>query len=287
MIKMLAELVRQRTYFPDRASDLSVQRLGLPHDSFQDLALRTGDGLTLHGWHLLAEGRHALDRTAWDRELAAGRPLALFFSGNGGNRSYRLSEAEILTQAGSDVFLFDYRGYGDNSGTPSEAALTADARAVWDHAVTERRVEPRKIVLYGESLGGAVATRLASEKCQAGSPPAGLILRSTFSTLADAARHLFPVLPVNMLLQERYASLEWIGKVTCPILMLHGVRDLVVPHYLGRKLFDAAPKRSADGTPIEFIDLPHADHNDVLEADGELLQEAIDGFMARLARRAS
>ena len=283
---MLAELVRQRTYFPDRVEDLSAQRLRLPLDSFQDLALRTEDGLTLHGWHLLTEGRRALDRAAWDRELAAGRPLALFFSGNGGNRSYRVSEAEVLTQAGCDVFLFDYRGYGDNAGTPSEAALTADARTVWEYAVADRRVEPRRVVLYGESLGGAVATRLASERCQAGTPPGGLILRSTFSTLGDAARHLFPLLPVNILLHERYASLDSIGKVTCPILMLHGVRDLVVPHYLGRRLFDAAPELSADGTPIEFIDLPHADHNDVLETDGDLLQHAIQAFIGRVARPA-
>ena len=283
---MLAELVRQRTYFPDRVDDLSASRLRLPLDRVHDITLRSEDGLTLHGWHFLADGRHAPDRAAWDREPAPERPLALFFSGNGGNRSYRVSETEVLTHAGADVFLFDYRGYGDNSGTPSEQAISSDARAVWNYAVIERHVEPRRIVLYGESLGGAVATRLAAEMCDDDTPPGGLILRSTFSTLADAARHLFPVLPVNMLLHERYASLERIGHVTCPILMLHGLHDSVVPNELGRKLMSAAPERSADGTPLRFVDLPNADHNDVLEADGELLQQAIDAFIGRMRRDA-
>lgn len=281
--RMLAELVRRRTYFPDRVDDLAPGRLRLPPDRVHAVTLRTHDGCTLKGWHFLAGGCHAADLAACDRALAAGRPLVLFFSGNGGNRAYRVAEARVLTQAGADVFLFDYRGYGDNSGTPSEAGLAADAQAVWRYATQERRVEPQRIVLYGESLGGAVAIRLASEVCQAGTPPAGLIVRSTFSSLIDAARHLFPLLPVNMLLHERYASTEWIGKVTCPILMLHGVRDLVVPHQLGRKLLDAAPRRSADGTPIEFVDLPHSDHNDVLEADGALLQETVDAFIGRVA----
>jgi hypothetical protein len=271
------------TYFPERTGDLSPATWRLPADRVHAITIKTDDGLTLNGWHLLADGRSAVDRAECDRELATGRPLAIFFSGNGGHRAYRVPEAGQLTHAGADVFLFDYRGYGDNPGEPTEETLAADVRAVWRYAVEERRVEPRRIILYGESLGGAVATRLAAEVCDAGTPPAGLILRSTFSTLADAARYHFPVLPVKFLLAERYASVQRIPRVTCPILMLHGQQDTIIPYLLGRKLFAAAPEASSNGSPKQFIDLPHADHNDVLETEGELMQDAISAFVTRVA----
>ena len=283
--QMFAELVRKMTYFPDTADDLSPARLRLPADRIHAIQLKADDGLTLNGWHFLAAGRSVADRAATDRELSSGRPLALFFSGNGGNRAYRVPEAGVLTHAGGDVFLFDYRGYGDNPGSPSEQALADDARAAWRYATLERHVAPERIVLYGESLGGAVATRLAAELCSAGTPPAGLVLRSTFSTLADVAQHHYPVLPIKMLLQERYASVERIPHVTCPILALHGTHDTIVPYALGRKLFAAAPEKAANGALKQFVDLPHADHNDVLEADGEILQTAVSEFLSHVGRK--
>jgi fermentation-respiration switch protein FrsA (DUF1100 family) len=280
---MFAELVRKLTYFPARADDLAPARVQLPADRIHAVTLTTDDGLKLNGWHFLPDGCSANDRADCDRELAAGRPLALFFSGNGGHRGYRLPETGLVTQAGADVFLFDYRGYGDNPGQPHEEALAADARAVWRYATEERQVAPGRIILYGESLGGAVATRLAAEVCAAGSVPAGLILRSTFSTLADVARYHYPVLPVKLLMVERYASTEQISKVTCPILMLHGPQDTIVPYLLARKLFAAAPEKSTGGVPKQFIDLPHADHNDVVETEGELMRETIRKFVIRVA----
>src|SRR5262249_1050030 len=178
---MFAELVRKLTYFPARADDLEPARLQLPTDRVHAITLTNHDGLKLNGWHFLADGRSANDRAACDRELAAGRPLALFFSGNGGHRGYRLPETGLLTQAGADVFLFDYRGYGDNPGEPNEEALAADARAVWRYATNERHVAPGRIILYGESLGGAVGTRLAAEVCAQGTVPPGPLLRSSLS----------------------------------------------------------------------------------------------------------
>ena len=272
---MLADLVRKFTYFPDRANDLSPQSWRLAAERVNAISLTTDDGLTLNGWHFLADAGQA-DRRASDSTPERPRkPVALFFSGNGGHRAYRVAEAGLLTGAGADVFLFDYRGYGDNPGEPSEESLAADARAAWRYATNEQQVDPRSIFLYGESLGGAVATRLAAEFCAAGAPPAGLILRSTFSTLADVARHHYPVLPIQMLMVERYASTERIAQVTCPILMLHGQQDTIVPYLLGRKLFAAAPATASDGTPKRFVDLPHADHNDIIETEGALAQTAI------------
>ena len=277
---MLAELVRKFTYFPRRADDLSPAGLGLPAERVHAIALTTDDNLKLNGWHFLAQGQTSGDGVERDHGLAAGRPLALFFSGNGGNRKYRIPEAGILTRAGADVFLFDYRGYGDNPGAPSEDAITSDARAVWRYATKERGVAPQRILLYGESLGGAVATRLASDVCAAGTPPAGLILRSTFSTLGDVARYHYPIVPIKLLLTERYDSVGRISQVTCRILMLHGPQDTIVPYLLARKLFAAAPEESAGGIPKQFVDLPHADHNDVLETEAETMQSAICKFVS-------
>jgi hypothetical protein len=279
---MLPDLVRKMTYFPAQADDLSPRNARLPEDKVHAIHLKTDDGLTLQGWHFLAAGCSADDRAGCDRELAEGRAVALFFSGNGGHRGYRVPEAGVLTGAGAEVFLFDYRGYGDNAGAPTEESLTGDARAVWRYATDERHVAPGRIILYGESLGGAVATRLAAEMCMAGTPPAGLVLRSTFSSLMDVARHHYPFLPIKMLMVERYDSIGEIAKVTCPVLILHGTRDTIVPYALGRRLFEAAPQTAADGAPKAFVDLPHSDHNDVLEADGDILQEAVSRFVEKV-----
>jgi hypothetical protein len=280
-----ARIARSRTYFPVQADDLSPRCLQLPVDRVHAITLETDDGLTLNGYHLLADGTSAADRAECDRKLSAGRPLALYFPGNSGHRGDRLAEAGLLTRTGADVFLFDYRGYGDNSGTPTEEAFAADARAAWRYATVDRRVAPGRIILYGESIGGAVATRLTSELCAGGTAPAGLFIRSTSSNLADAARLRYPFLPKKLLPVERYAAVEHIVHVTCPLVMLHGEQDQTIPYQLGRKVFDAAPDQSEGGVRKKFVDLPHSDHNDVVETDGALLEGAVKEFVRRLFPR--
>jgi pimeloyl-ACP methyl ester carboxylesterase len=285
VVIMLNFLQRSFIYLPTRESRIEPQDAGLPPGQVHTVTIRTDDGLELRGWHILADGRSAADRAGCDRELAAGRRLVLFFSGNAANRRYRVPEFGILTSVGVDVFIFDYRGYGDNSGSPSEEKLAADARAIWIYATQERDVPPERIILYGESLGGGVAVRLAAEMCEAGTAPGGLILRSTFSSLVDAGKHHYPFLPVRLALVDRYPSVDRIPQVTCPILQIHGVRDSIMPIKLGRRLFEAAPEMSSSGIAKQFVELPTAGHNDVTTVAEAELRAAIQQFLSSLDRQ--
>jgi fermentation-respiration switch protein FrsA (DUF1100 family) len=269
-------------YLPIREHRIEPEDAGLPRGQVHTVTVRVDDQLDLRGWHVLADGHSAATREQYERELASGRKLVLYFSGNGGNRRYRVSEFSVLTSLGVDVINFDYRGYGDNLGSPSEELIAADARAIWDYVTRERKVEPDRIILYGESLGGAVAVRLAAELCEADSPPAGVILRSTFSSLVDAGAHHYPWLPVRMALVDRYNSIDRIPQVTCPILQIHGTSDSIMPIKFGRKLFEAAAEQSSSGIAKKFVELPGAGHNDVtLVAEAEL-REAIGEFLTAL-----
>jgi len=279
IVVMLALLQRALIYLPSRASRIDPRDAGLPPGRIHTITLRTDDDLELRGWHLLPNGQSAADRTQCDEQLALGRPVVLYFSGNAGHRAWRIEEFELLTRLGCDVFVFDYRGYGDNAGSPSEQRLAADAAAVWRYATEARRIEPRRLILFGESLGGGVGVRLAADQSVSGTPPGGLVLRATFSSLPDVAAYHYPWLPVRWLMIDRYPSVDRIGRVSCPILHLHGRRDTIIPIQLGRRLFDAAPPQSASGIPKQFVELPTAGHNDILGVAEAELRAALGEFL--------
>jgi fermentation-respiration switch protein FrsA (DUF1100 family) len=272
-------LQRSFIYFPTRSGPIAPHAADLPAGQVHTIQVTADDGVLLHGWHILPKGERAARSQDCDGRWTAQRGLVLYFPGNAGNRSYRVDEFCILTRIGLHVFLVDYRGYGENAGRPSEAMLTADARAVWNYATGVRGVPPEQIFLYGESLGGAVAVSLASTLSEAGTPPAGLILRSTFSSLVDAGSYHFPWLPVGWALKDRYPSVEQIKKVTCPILQIHGTADSIVPISLGRRLFEAAPEVSWNGIAKRFVELPNADHNDLPWVADKELEVAIAAFV--------
>ena len=280
VVGLLAFFQRSLIYHPSR--EIPNPAVLKPADDA--VTIRTEDGLDLHAWWLRAR---ASDGTA----AAEGsvpkpvNPLVVYFCGNAGDRSDRFREFEILTAAGADVLCCDYRGYAENAGSPSEEGLARDARAVWNYATRVRNVPPAKIVLLGESLGGGVAVRLASEVCGQGAPPGGLIVRSSFSSLSDVAAMHVPWIPGRWILIDRFPSAERIAKVTSPILVLHGRRDEIVAFELGRKLFDAAPKDSTNGYANRFVELPRADHNDVLEAEGAKFREAVGELLRHVAGR--
>lgn len=256
---------RTRIYRPHREA---VPRERLFNADLTDVQVHTGDGLTLNGWY-------ALSRMPSDSP----RPQILYFPGTTGHRGYRIVALEMLTRLGCDVLLVDYRGYGDNPGRPSERNQNHDAHAVWNFAMERLHAPPERIVIYGESIGGGVGTRLAAELCREGTIPGGLILQSTFTSMLDVIAQFFPRWLAATFLVDRYRSLRHIRHVTCPLLSMHGDDDRLIPINMGRRLFDAAPTMSVQGRRKQFLELPGVDHGDVLEEAGGQVQQALARFL--------
>ncbi|NNJ27066.1 alpha/beta hydrolase [Alienimonas chondri] len=251
--------LQRRMMFPAGHSDVRLTAVDFAGGrGLSDVTATTDDGLTLHGW---------LGRAPGGPVEAGERRAILYFHGNGGDRRIRLGEIDALNALGWDVLLFDYRGYGENPGSPSEDGLRKDARACWQ-ATLAAGYSPDRVVIAGVSLGGAVATPLAAELCESGTPPAGLLLRSTFDSMTNAASNRFPWLPVRLLLRDRFDSAAVADRVACRVFQAHGTADRIVPLRLGRALHAAFPAESADGVPKTWLALEGAGHNGVRRQGG-------------------
>lgn len=227
-------LERMFVYFPIRQLDADPSLAGLP---FEDVWLRTEDGLRLHGWFVPREGA---------------RVTLLVLHGNAGNIGHRVAWIEMVRGASAHVLIFDYRGFGRSEGKPFEEGLYRDARAAYGWWEAARGRSGEKLVLLGESLGGAVATELATR-----APVAGLIVQSSFTSARDMARTMLPLGLLQPLAGVRFDSAARISNLRCPKLVIHGDRDEIVPFRLGRRLFElAAP-------PKEFYTVAGAGHNDL------------------------
>jgi uncharacterized protein len=176
---------------------------------------------------------------AWWSPPAAGKPVFLYFHGNGGNLTARAGRLKLFQQAGFGGLMLSARGYGGSSGHPSESALVADAKLAFDWLVSHG-VAADQIIVFGESLGTGLAVQVAAER-----PARALILDSPYTSLVDVAAGKFPWIPVRWLMTDQMDSMAVIGKVRAPLLVIHGDQDDLVPYVLGAKLFAAAnePKR--------------------------------------------
>jgi fermentation-respiration switch protein FrsA (DUF1100 family) len=215
-------LLNSLLYFPSPVIAETPDRAGM---DYRELALDTDDGVRLHGWWIGA------------RAEALGHLLVCH--GNAGNVGDRVLHAALLTAAGFDVLLFDYRGYGRSDGRPSEAATYRDARAALACLRGQPGVDPGRVFYLGESLGAAIALDLALEH-----RPAGLAMLSAFAGIREMARFLYPFVPAA-LVPDAYPTLRRIAALRAPLLILHGDRDEIVPLAQAQALFDAAsePKR--------------------------------------------
>ena len=238
---------RSMMYFPDLVHTSPAQA-GL--SEAQEVELKAADGEYSHAWHIAP------------RE---GRPVILYFHGNGGALRDRVERFRKLVRDGTGLVALEYRGYGGNTGTPTEAGLIADAEAAFAFAAA--RYPAKQIVLWGESLGSGVAVALATRKSVG-----RVILEAPFTSTVAVAASRYWYLPVGLLMKDQYRSDELIGRVTAPVLILHGVRDQVVPFAMGERMFEltTAPNKHI----VRFLD---GDHQD-LDAQGAL--HAVNRFLA-------
>jgi len=247
-------LERRLIYFPFRTLEVTPKELGL---RFEEARLVTEDGVTLHGWFLPVDGS---------------RYTVLVCHGNAGNISHRLDRAILMhAKLKTDVFLFDYRGYGLSEGSPDEPGTYRDARAAHRYLNTARGVMPGNLIIFGESLGAAVALQLALEV-----PARALVLESPFTSIGDMARGMLPIPFPGLLLRTKYDNLAKVGGLRMPLLILHGEADTTVPFAQGRRLFDAAPD------PKWFFPIRGAGHNDTYVVGGDSYWQAWTDFLAEL-----
>ncbi len=223
-----------------------------PPDGFAETTLETADGATL---------------VVWAAAPRPGRPVVLYFCGNAGNLAARESRFRAFTARGLGVVAAGYRGSSGSTGSPSEAALIADAEALAD--ALPGLVGDASVAYYGESLGAAVALALAATR-----PPAGIVLEAPFASLAAMSADLYGTSAPAALLRAKWPSRDRITSLTAPLLILHGAKDALVPPAQGRALFAAAPAR--DKT---FLLVPDAGHTDVWQPQA---QRALYAFLERL-----
>ena len=221
--------------------------------AYEDIYFKTADDIELNGWFIPAEGA---------------RKTLLFFHGNGGNISHRLDSLNILHGLGLSVFIIDYRGYGQSQGTTSEQGTYRDAEAAWQFLTETRGITDKDIIIFGRSMGAAIATWLASQHT-----PNMLILESSFTSVVDMAKHYYPYLPTQLLTRIKYASIDRIENIQCPVLISHSQTDEIVPFEFGRALFEKAQ------TPKVFMELKGG-HNDGFIVTGHAYIQGLDNFIS-------
>jgi len=235
---------------PSRELTANPRDIGLAHE---EVRLVTADGVRLHGWYIPA---------------SRARGTLLFFHGNAGNISHRLESLQIFHQLGLNVLIFDYRGYGRSEGQPSEPGTRQDARAAWRYLVDTRGESPQRIVLFGRSLGGALAAWLASHE-----QPGALILESTFISVPELAADLYWWLPARWLARLQYRTRDYLAGVRCPVQVIHSRQDEIIPYRHGQSLYEAAHP------PRTFLEL-RGDHNTGFIISGDTYIQGLDSFLS-------
>lgn len=219
---------------------------------YEEVCFEASDGIQLAAWYMPSERM---------------RGVVLFCHGNAGNISHRLESLSIFHKLQLDTFIFDYRGYGKSNGKPSERGTYRDAEAAWDYLVRQRDIPPNRIVLFGRSLGGAVAAHLAMRRV-----PAAVVIESAFTSIRDIGSELYPFLPIRMLSTIRYDTLSYIRSVSSPVLVIHSKDDEMIRVHHGKRLFESAsdPKR---------LLMLAGSHNEGFLQSGRRYSDGLDAFL--------
>ncbi len=273
-------------YYPNRQIEQTPDGVGLKYD---DVTLTTSDGLRINGWFLPAAVPNAFGTKAGlpatssavasakeglPASASAAKLTVLLFHGNAGNISHRFEKLAVLRSLGVDTFIIDYRGYGRSEGKPDEQGTYRDARAAYDYLVTQRKVAPRSLVVYGESIGSAIAADLAA-KVDVG----GLILEEAFTSVGDVGQRLFPFLPVRWLVRNKYDTLSKVPRIKVPLLILHSRDDEIFNMRHAQRLF------AAGNDPKQLVELRGA-HNDAFLVSAATYHAALQKFFANLKTQA-
>jgi fermentation-respiration switch protein FrsA (DUF1100 family) len=239
-------------YFPDMPSrevEANPGDIGL---GFEPVSLATRDGEQLDAWFIPADPM---------------RGVVLFCHGNAGNISHRLDSIRLFHGLGLSVLIFDYRGYGRSSGKPTEKGTYRDADAAWDYLVKQRGIAPGQIILFGRSLGAAIAADLATRQ-----RAAAVILESAFTSVPDVAAGFYPWLPVRWLSRYQYDTGKKLADIHGPVLIVHSRDDEIIPYANGERLFEVANE------PKQFLPL-RGGHNDGFMVSGKDYIQGLDGFL--------
>jgi pimeloyl-ACP methyl ester carboxylesterase len=234
---------------PSRGLTAEPSDVGLDYES---VIISTSDNIKIHGWFVPARPERA---------------TLLFLHGNAGNISHRLDSLRIFNQLGFSTFIIDYRGYGQSQGKISEQGTYRDAEAAWNYLTQTRKIPEQQIIIFGRSLGGAIAAHVAGKF-----KPGVLILESTFTSVPDMAARLYPLVPARLLSRFQYDARKMLKSVTSPVLIIHSPDDDIIPFENGRLLFKNAWK------PKEMLKI-RGNHNNGFLVSGSLYTKGISSFI--------
>ncbi len=241
-------------YFPERELELTPAAIGLSHE---EVRFESADGLKLHGWFVQAENP---------------RGTILYCHGNAGNISHRMESIRIFYGLQMNTFIFDYRGYGQSEGKPSEVGTYRDVEAAWLYLVNSRKLSTEEIVVFGQSLGGPIAAWSAKNNT-----PRALIIESSFTSIPDVGADVYPFFPIRWISRFKYQTMKYIRQADCPILVVHSVEDELISFKHGKKLFEAAAE------PKEFLEI-RGGHNDGFFVSGETYIRGLNSFLSKYFR---
>jgi len=249
LVLALTGCVASYIYYPERDIRLTPRSVGL---TYTDVTMQTSDGVTINAWWVPAKNPRA---------------TVLFCHGNGGNISYYLETLKVVNRLELCALIFDYRGYGRSTGKPSEKGTYLDAEAAWNYLTQAQKIAPGQIIVWGRSLGGAIAARTAARH------PAGmLILESSFTSIPEVARAHIAWLPAWVMARYRYETVRYLAQVTVPTLVIHSPEDEITPFAHGKKLFENLPG------PKAFLEIKGS-HNQGFIDSLALYESGIDAFI--------
>ncbi len=234
---------------PGRDLVATPENIGL---NFQNVEFFTEDKVRLHGWFI--PGKNA-------------KRTVLFFHGNAGNISHRLESIEIFHRLELNVFIIDYRGYGQSEGKISEQGTYRDAEAAWNYLINTQGINGQQIIIFGRSLGASIASWLASKHT-----PAALIIESGFTSVPSMGQRFYPFLPIRWLTHFKYDTRQYVKNISCPVMVAHSKNDEIIPYDEGREIFDAAAE------PKQFLEM-RGGHNDGFMVSGSTYIEGLRSFI--------